>query len=65
MNIWKGGTFRSLTALGVICFLLFIPSCRKKGGGDDTIKTGTAGPTYRIGYMICDETGRASRRERG
>ena len=43
MNIWKGGTFRSLTALGVICFLLFIPSCRKKGGGDDKIGRASCG----------------------
>lgn len=62
MNIWKGGTFRSLTVFGVICFLLFVPSCRKKGGEKDAIKTGTAGPSYRIGYMICDGLEEARRR---
>ena len=62
MRIWKSGTIRSLTAFGVLWFLVFLPSCQRAGREDDTLKTVPAGPVYRIGYMICDGLDEAKKR---
>ena len=62
MRALKGMASTSLIAIGLLCFLALVPSCRKNGGEEAVQKTGQSEPVYRIGYMICDGIEEAKRR---